>query len=191
MDFHGVIYKAKNMCNNKCYIGKTKNLIQRKRSHKKDTSINRCKNNIFHNAIRKYSWNNFEWEILKECDDELMLNLMETFMIMVHKSHISENGYNMTWGGEGGNLWTNNPHKEETRKKLSLSSRGNKSFTGKKHSNETKIKMSISAKGLKKGIKLTEEHKRKIGEASKGRIPSNETRKKRSDSMKKYLTNKM
>jgi len=47
--------------------------------------------------------------------------MMETFMIMVHKTHYSEGGYNLTWGGG------DNPMNHEIcRKKLSDTRTGGK-----------------------------------------------------------------
>lgn len=96
----GIIYKARNIVNEKCYIGQTIRILNdRKKGH--FCNKNKKSDNAFHRAIRKYGKDNFQWEILKDnINDKLILNLMETFMIMVHKSHTSEGGYNMTWGGE-------------------------------------------------------------------------------------------
>lgn len=49
---------------------------------------------------------------------------------------------------------------------------------GVKHSEQTKNKISISHKGLKKGKKLTEEHKRKISVSSSKRKHTEETKNK-------------
>lgn len=136
-----IIYKVTNIVNGKCYVGKTINFKKRLWKYKSDVKLKKYPNIILHNAIRKYGWNNFQWEILKNnIDDVLILNVIETFMIMIHSSHISEGGYNMTWGGEGGDTFTNNPRKNELRK---IYSNQNK---GKHPSEETKERMRISAK---------------------------------------------
>lgn len=92
----GVIYKATNLINNKCYIGQTtKALEERKRNH-----FHRIHDEIyFHNALKKYGAESFKWEVLCECEDKLMLNIRETMKIIVNHSHWTENGYNLTWGG--------------------------------------------------------------------------------------------
>ena len=88
---------------------------------------------------------------------------------------------------------------DETRRKMSESLKGHKC------NEETKRKISDANKGKirseeqrnnistsLKGRSLSEEHRRKIGEASKGRkhTISEETRKKMSESRKKYLASK-
>lgn len=94
------IYKITNLINGKSYIGKTtKSLDERWKLHLSDTN-KKNDNNYFHNAIRKYGYKNFEKYVIYECNDINILNLMETFKIMVNHTHKSEGGYNITWGGE-------------------------------------------------------------------------------------------
>jgi group I intron endonuclease len=123
-----IIYKATNLINGKCYVGQTtKDFEKYKNSHIKN-ALNGYEK-TFYDAIRKHGKDNFKWEILKEnIKDKLMLNLMETFMIMVHHSHISESGYNKTWGGDGG------PCSEETKEKIRQSLIG-KEFTDERKKN--------------------------------------------------------
>ena len=76
------------------YIGQTRYSLEfrwRQHQHKKD-------NTYFHNAIRKYGAENFECEILEECDAEL-LDSKEIFYIA--KYNTFEKGYNLTIGGDG------------------------------------------------------------------------------------------
>ncbi len=121
-----IIYKITNLINGKCYVGQTiQNFKKYKNDHIKNAlnkkDIKHGYEKPFYDALRKYGCDVFQWEILKDnITDLLMLNLMETFMIMVHGSHYTEGGYNLTWGGEGGDTFTNNPHKEECLKKAVL-----------------------------------------------------------------------
>ena len=100
------IYKATNKINNKCYIGFTNNLNLRKLDHK-HSSITKKLNNCFYNAINKYGWDNFEWEILYQSKDRnYTLSIMEPHFIREYNSYIhfqDSNGYNMTLGGECSN----------------------------------------------------------------------------------------
>jgi hypothetical protein len=75
---------------------------------------------------------------------------------------------------------TGRTHSEETKEKMRHSQLGKK-----KHTPESKKKISEA----RRGKKLTEEHKRKIGEASKGNKAS--LGKKLTEEQKKTLSNKM
>lgn len=95
----GIIYIYTNALNGKVYIGQTTQEEKaRKCQHK--TS----KDNLpFHCAIRKYGWDNFHYETLKEIysdskeDLMLLLNFWEKFYIKEYKSNII--GYNVALGG--------------------------------------------------------------------------------------------
>ena len=90
----GIIYKITNKVNNKSYIGQTRYTIEfrwKQHQHKKD-------NTYFHNAIHKYGVENFNIEILEECDIK-DLNSKEIFYIAKYDTF--NNGYNLTIGGDG------------------------------------------------------------------------------------------
>lgn len=58
----------------------------------------------FHNAIRKYGINNFEYEILEDIPDEesqKFIDEREKFFIKHYQTLISQNGYNVSIGGQG------------------------------------------------------------------------------------------
>lgn len=172
-----IIYLAENIINNKKYIGRTdKNLSTRKRYHFWETK--RESNTIFHKAIKKYGKENFKWTIIKECKSWEEAGIMETFMIIIHHTHKDEGGYNLTWGNDGGDTFTyrSEESKNRTRKKLS------KIGQGKKHKEETIKRCSEIKLGEKNpmyGKKHTSETRKKISESSKNRLPiSEETRRK-------------
>lgn len=203
-----IIYKVTNMVNNKIYIGKTIYTLNKRKSEHIITTKSKCGNMVFHKAIRKYGEENFKWETIYECDDELILNIMETMKIIVNHSHMSEGGYNLTWGGEGisGYKFTDEQKKKlseshkgitsnrkgvklskETKKKLSESHKGqvawNKGKTGCfSRSIETKRKMSESHKGKKH----TDKARQNMCKAQKGRIVSYETKLKIGNTLRKY-----
>ena len=57
-----IIYKATNLINDKIYIGlTTKSLEHRISVHKKDS---KRLNTYFYQAIRKYGFENFKWEVV-------------------------------------------------------------------------------------------------------------------------------
>jgi group I intron endonuclease len=119
-----IIYKVTNKLNLKVYIGKAVcSLKQRKYGHKR--SATRGSPSHFHNAIRKYGFEQFTWEILfnKLCSDE-ELELQEKEFIKKFASNNRKFGYNMTEGGEGGNTLSNHPNKANIIKKLSAALKG-------------------------------------------------------------------
>lgn len=59
------IYRATNKITQESYIGQTSNFRNRKWQHERCYEKEKCK---FHDAIKKYGTDNFEWEILKTCD---------------------------------------------------------------------------------------------------------------------------
>lgn len=167
----GIIYKATNITNNKSYIGYTINFRKRQCRHIRDSfSINdKGYHTTFHCAIRKYGQNNIKWETLCECIPEQYLGEYEKWYIWFYNTY--KYGYNETEGGD-----INPMHYPEIRKKL----------IGRRHTEETKRKMRKSKIGKLNpmfGKIFSKEHKRKIGEANKGKHISKETKQKMSASM--------
>lgn len=94
-----VIYMARNIINNKMYIGKTvRTLTERKKGHYYD-AFNHNSQTHFHRALRKYGKESFVWSILHQCETEEELNESEIKLIDIYKT--TDNGYNMTQGGTG------------------------------------------------------------------------------------------
>lgn len=90
----GFIYKITNKVNGMSYIGQTRYTVEfrwKQHQHKKD-------NTYFHNAIQKYGVENFQVEILEECEYK-DLDSKEIFYIA--KYNTFEKGYNLTIGGDG------------------------------------------------------------------------------------------
>ena len=160
------IYKATNKVNGKIYIGFDSNWPKRIKNHKNYFNSNKSRhyNSKFHNAIRKYGWEAFEWEVIcQSLDGEYLLNEMEPYFIQYYDSYID--GYNMTLGGEGRIGYITS---EETKRKMSLASKGKSK--SKKH-------IENISKG-KKGVK----HKKKRPFRKKG---------PRSESTKQKIRNSM
>ena len=64
-----LIYKVTNNINGQIYIGQTTlSLEQRKYKHEQESRSKYRKTVKFHNALLKYGFSNFTWEILKECN---------------------------------------------------------------------------------------------------------------------------
>ena len=119
------IYKATNKLNGHSYIGFDSNFPQRKSAHK--CAMTKGSKLAFHNALRVYGWESFDWEIIEQSDDKLkLLNEKETYWIKHFNSHISTGqGYNMTYGGEATFGW--NPS-DETKRKISEAKKGKSSW---------------------------------------------------------------
>ena len=160
------------------------------------------------NAIRKYGVDEFRYEILETDIPADALSEREIYWIQ-HFNSVSPNGYNLTYGGEGG------IPSAETRDKISEANKGrlpseatlrklSASLKGKPKSAEHRRKISEANKGKwqpdravqmtaeanrgrqgwNKGKPLSEEHKRKIAEAKKGKPHSAKHRQKLSEANK-------
>ena len=131
------IYKATNTINGKVYIGFDSKWPFRMYKHK-ERSVGH--NQTLYQAIRKYGWVNFKWEVIYQSyDGEHCLSVMEPHFIKEYNSYT--HGYNMTLGGDG--------------------------CVGFKHSDETKSHLSAIKKG--QTFNHTEETKQKIGDKLRGR----------------------
>lgn len=167
----GIIYKYTNKINGKVYIGQTIDEEKRKSAHKCSKGEDH-----FHRAIRKYGFENFDYQVVFETissdKDRLkyLLDTMEKYFIRKYDSY-GKRGYNCTLGG-GGQIGFH--HSKETKEHWSKVRKGRKqsketilkrsaTLSGRKRSEETKRKISEA----KKGREHSEEHKRKIGEAKK------------------------
>src|SRR5665213_120193 len=96
-----VIYQAKNKLNGHSYVGFDIKWPYRKSNHK--SRVKHGSTLVFHNALRSYGWDNFEWNILEESDNpKLLLETREEYYIRKLNTHYENGqGYNMTYGGEG------------------------------------------------------------------------------------------
>ena len=98
------IYKYTNKINGKKYIGQSIDIKQRQYAHKSSAFNEKANdyNSQFHQAIRKYGLENFDFEILAEISledySQELLNNLEKFFIKYYNSY--KNGYNATEGGD-------------------------------------------------------------------------------------------
>lgn len=129
------IYCYTNKVNGKKYVGQTKDFNKRHNQHKNESFNENAKgyNHYFHKAIRKYGFDNFEVEILKEnlqCQDEL--NYWECYYINEFDTlATNKKGYNIGSGGNNGNPYAGKTKEEmeaifndEWRQKQSKSKKG-------------------------------------------------------------------
>lgn len=193
-----IIYKTINKINGKIYIGKDK----------KNNSKYFGSGVLLQKAIKKYGKENFVKIILEECSNEEDLNIKEKFWIDYYQSNNNKIGYNITDGGTGGDTFNKNPNKEIIRIKLRQTSTGKKHSEetkklvsklrsgsgngmygknpwnkGLKMSDDFKKKLSDKLKGRGKGIPRPDYVKKSISKAHKGKIKSEEHKKKISNSV--------
>lgn len=189
-----VIYKVTNKINGKCYIGHAVNFMKRKNEHIRKANNDDTNKQYFHNALRKYGLENFEWSILKE---DASLEDEKRFIEEYQSFHLHGMGYNLTLGGEGKLGFRPT---ESTKEKLRIAHTGKtptESQLKALHENALKmigtkrpddVKERISA--AHKGRKFSEEHKRNISlnHASKKEIgkfyQSQEYKQKMSESLR-------
>ena len=95
---YGIIYKATNKINGKCYIGQTvRSLEKRKKEHKR--AIKHRLTWKFYKDINKYKWNNFKWIVLERYSSKKELDEGEKYWIKYYNS--TSKGYNKLPGGKG------------------------------------------------------------------------------------------
>lgn len=142
------IYMITNIVNNKKYIGQSTNVEDRMLHHKSALKHNRHENGHLQSAWNKYGEENFQFEVLEYCEEDL-LDELEKEYIKIFNSTDRAHGYNKEDGG------SQNKHM----------------------SAEAKKKMSDAKKGMYDGeknpmygvhLKKTEEQKRKLSERFSG-----------------------
>ena len=167
------VYIHKNVLNGKMYIGITgKSVKERWRDGK-------GYNGYFKKAIDKYGWDGFKHIVFAVVKNKQEAKRLERKLIAQYETNNSSKGYNLTEGGEGcwGRIMS-----EETRRKISVANKGkvgwrkglkatpaqlksySKAQLGKTVPCEVRAKISNSLKGRT----ITEEHRRKIGDAQIG-----------------------
>lgn len=168
-----VIYKFTNIITGKCYIGQTIQDPDHRRLEHLNTKRLQKSTTHFHNAIKKYGGDAFEFEILDHASSISELNDLEEYYIAKYNS--IEFGYNLASGGN------NKTHHKSTIKKMSDSQKAaharrkaagtDKCFTnspgmtGKKQSEHQKKVASL----LNKGRKHTDSTKKKMRERKAGK----------------------
>lgn len=133
------IYKIENTINGKKYIGQSSEI--KKRMNKVHWGCH-----ALNNSIKKYGKENFKRSIILYCEPEY-LEYYEIECIKIFRSHYTEWGYNISWGGDApmrgrhhsdeSNKSNAEKHKrenipEERIKRMADGSRGNKNASGKR-----------------------------------------------------------
>lgn len=153
------VYMHTNKINNKAYIGITSRKPEDRWGN--NGSGYRKEQPIFHRAIKKYGWDNFEHIIWADGLSEEEAKHIEVLLIALFKTNCDRYnrpsyGYNNTDGGDG---WGGGSHSEEAKEKIK-----NKQM-GHTVSEETRHKISKSLKG-----KITGENHPMFGVSPKERM---------------------
>ena len=97
---YGYIYKTTNIINKKIYIGQ-------KRAAEFLGVKYLGSGKYLANAIKKHGKDNFIVEKIDEANDKNELNEKEKYWIKFYNSTDSSVGYNISFGGDGGDTWSN------------------------------------------------------------------------------------
>ena len=173
---YGIVYKATLKIDGRVYVGQTIKHLEKRIADHKHSSKN-PKHDHFRSAIKKYGFENFEWEIIKECHSKEELDSQEILYIELFHSTNPEKGFNLKSGGSRGK------HSEKTKKIISEGKIAEKNGM-------------FGKDAWNKGKNLTDEHKNKIKtKFKKGQVPWNKDKKgtystgKRSEEAKKNISN--
>lgn len=154
---YGYIYITTNLINNKKYIGKHKSEIFDTKYYGSGILLKK--------SIKKYGIENFKVEILDVANSKDELNKLEIAYIDKFDCVQNKNFYNMSKGGDGGDVVAHLSPKE---KEMFYKNRPN-GMSGKNHSLDSIEKIKKSLKGKFKGIPKSETHKKKISDGNKGK----------------------
>ena len=178
-----VIYLTTNLINGKKYIGKD----EKNNPEYLGSGI------YLTRSINKHGKENFKKEIIEYCNTTEELNKKEIYWIDFHKACESDQFYNISKGGDGGN--TLKGYSEEQKKEIHKKQTESRKWY--KHSDETKEKISKKHKGKKlsditklklseynKVKKWSQEQKDKFIKIQTGHLTSEETRVKISKATK-------
>ena len=135
-----VIYRFKNNINGKVYIGQTTKSV-RKRVIQHMTNSRpwvKTKKSYFANALNKYGFENFTFDVIERCNNQQELDNRERYWIAYYNSNNKKYGYNIDSGGNSGKK--RKPLSEEHKQKLLLAN------LGRKKSDQEKARISSAIK---------------------------------------------
>lgn len=98
------VYRIKNVVNGKCYYGSSKNVEKRWSRHKRELINKTHINCILQRAWDKYGGENFLFEIVEECNIDILLEVEQKYLDLQPE-------YNIGIKSSGGDNLTKNPNK--------------------------------------------------------------------------------
>lgn len=89
------VYKITNIKINKIYIGSSKNILQRWKSHIKELNLNKHKNFYLQQDWNIYGKNSFVFEVLEESPEEIRYSIEQKYLNNLMPFYRTGNGYNI------------------------------------------------------------------------------------------------
>lgn len=176
------VYIHTNLINWKKYIGITGQKPE-ERWRKDGKGYKNCI--LFWRAIQKYGWNNFKHEVILTNETYEYACKVEKCLIKHYQTTNPKYGYNITSGGDGVSgikPWNYGiPMTDQQKEKLRQAN------IGRKITEETRKKLSDAKKGKRPnnaGKPMSDRAKKKLSESLKGHVISDETRQKIGDANK-------
>ena len=172
------IYKLTNRESGKIYIGQSKHLKRRLNEHRRceKSDDKKGSQSVVRRAIKKYSFDAFDFEIILYCQEGEYMDLMETKLIQFYDCLVPK-GYNVRDGGNKVFM------SEEGRKRVS------KANSGRIVSEETKLKLSESGKEHYLNNPRSDEWNKKLSIALTGKKKTDEAKSKMSEHRKEFIKN--
>lgn len=146
----------------KVYIGVT----GRRPDERWGLNGNGYKNGIFWKAVKKYGWENIGHEILSEGLTKNEAIAEEVRLIAAYQSNHRNKGYNITDGGEGASGFK---HSAEAKRKIGAAAKGNTHGAGYRWTAEQKARLIGRRKPAYVPREVSEETRKRISEANRGR----------------------
>lgn len=162
---YGYIYKTTNLLNGKIYIGQHK-------SENYDSSYYGS-GKLIKRSIEKYGIENFSNTVLCFCDSKEELDKAEKQLIRQYDSRNPKIGYNISFGGDGGDTFTGLPAEE---KQIRIENLKTNSYFANLTQEQDKVMRSKSWETRRKNgnDKFSEESKKKMSASHKGKKPTEE-----------------
>lgn len=153
------------------YIGQSIDNIKARWKMHKQCRKSGC--SLLNNSIKKYGFDSHELKVLHELPKDVSQEVINEYELFYWQQY-KDCGFRMLNLMIPGN---SSKHSEETKRKISEAGKGNKRAVGYKHTDETKKRISETSTGKKYP-------NRKVSDAAKGKIISEETRQKMSTTLK-------